>query len=184
MNDTLQLSRSTFATLLGQLTGRGNPNPDDPLPAGPWGPVVRHALGRVGARFGPHPEPWVEADLNPQPLPPHAAFAVALAQAVIDRAGLMQDVADGLAREGQQRGIIIVSGYLSRFIDDCGNDRLPHGIPAPGPRPHHGPGFGMLELVLMGAEFERHAQQLDQPALAQEFRHVGVALTELGLARG
>lgn len=147
MNDTLQLSRRTFATLLGQLTN-----------------------------------PAVEAGLNPQPLPPRAAFAVTLAQTVIDRAGLMQDIADGIAREGQQRGIIIVSGYLSRFIDDCGNDRLPHGILAP--RPHHGPGLGMLELVLMGAEFERHAQQLDQPALAQEFRHVGVALTELGLARG
>lgn len=149
MNDTLQLSRRTFASLLGQLAN-----------------------------------PAVEVGLNPQPLPPRAAYAVTLARAVIDRAGLMQDVADGIAREGQQRGIIIVSGYLSRFIDDCGNDRVPHGIPVPGPHPHPGPGFGMLDLVLMGAEFERHAQQLEQPALAQEFRHVGVALTELGLARG
>lgn len=183
MNDTLQISSRTLAILFGQLTGRGNPNPDDPLPGGPWGPVVRNALERLAVRVAPHPEPWIEAGLNPQPLPPRAAFAVALAQAVIDRAALMQDVADGMANEGQQRGIIIVSGYLSRFIDDCGNDRVSHAIPWPRPRPPHPASFGMLELVLMGAEFERHAQQLDQSTLAQEFRHVGVALTELGLAR-
>ena len=153
MNDTLHLSRRTLATLLGPLTGHAEPNPQ------------------------------IGADVNPPLLPPRAAFAVALARAVIDRAGLMQDVAEGLARENQQRGIIIVSGYLSRFIDDCGSDRLPRGIPLAGPRPHDGARVGMLDLLLMGAEFERHAQQLDLAALAQEFRHVGVALTELGLAR-
>lgn len=101
---------------MGGRTGRE----DDahPLPPAPWDPVIRIALKRINV-FGPLPDPWKavftsiltrhaeigdvissgpsfgeEVALNPQPLPPRFAFLVALAQMVISRAELLQEISD------------------------------------------------------------------------------------------
>jgi len=63
-------------------TGIGDyPNPDDPMPPGPWDPVIRAAIERAGYLFrsletrpyarqwetGPHPEPWKVFERGPLP---------------------------------------------------------------------------------------------------------------------
>src|SRR5260221_2330284 len=120
---------------------KGREDDEHPLPPGPWDPVIRVALERVilarhpeasdafggGHRFGD------EVALNPQPLPPRVAFLLSVAQAVIGRAELLQEIADATRRSDEQQGIIIVGGYTSRFCDEwCGNGfRLKYPLPGP-----------------------------------------------------
>jgi hypothetical protein len=124
---------------------QGREDDDHPLPPGPWDPVIRTALERVisfdpqpdpwvrsseiaklistlivklrpelSDALKPHSLVDLVA-LNPQPLPPRAAFLTALARTVVVRAELMQEIADAQGQEEQQ-GIIIVGGYPERFI--------------------------------------------------------------------
>lgn len=53
---------------LGSLRDRlGLPSPDDPLPPGPWDPVIRE-IGLPALFVGPHPVPWhLVAGPRPQP---------------------------------------------------------------------------------------------------------------------
>lgn len=183
-----ELSRQQMVSLVGELLG-GYPNPDGTTPPGPWDPIIHKAIERLGPHpepwrpvFGPGPQPWEEVALNPQPLPPKAAFAAAIAKEVIDRTMLMQEIADALPQAGQRQGIIIVGGYLSRFIDDCGNDRLWRKRPFP-PRRDGDDRLTALELIVMGVMFEQGAQISAQEPLQQEFRKAGAKLTEIGLAR-
>ena len=123
--------------------------------------------------------------LNPQPLPPKAALASAIAQEVIDRAVLMQEIADAMPRAGQEQGIIIVGGLVSRFIDDCGNGRLwPKGpVPPKPPRGGQDHRLSTLELLAMGAQFESAARESFNPGVRKQFEMAGARLTELGIAR-
>jgi hypothetical protein len=156
-------------------------------------------------RFFPHPEPWQlalasllarhpeavdaiggghrfgdEVALNPQPLPPRYAFLVAVAQAVVDRAEILQDVANAVERQG----IIIVGGYTSEFCDEwCGNGfRLKW--PFPGPRPHwYTHELSGIDLVVMAATFDQAAKQTFSPGLRQSLANAGARLAEEGLSR-
>ncbi|HEY8034320.1 MAG TPA: hypothetical protein VIF37_01880 [Methylobacter sp.] len=171
-------------------------------PGVPWRPV--------GSIFGPvsgkpvswkvvlssilakHPELWdavgghssgEEVALNPQPLPPRFAFLVALAQTVISRAELFQEIADAVPREGEQQGIIIVSEYIARFIDDCGTGFKPKW-PFPGPPPpwfaHE---FDGIDLVVMATQFEQAAKETFSRDLRQNLANASVKLAEVGLSK-
>jgi len=187
---------------------RGREDDEHPLPPGPWDPVIRVALEGVSA-FGPRPEPWrtflayilarhpemwdaigggrsfgEEVALNPQPLPPRFAFLVSLAQAVISRAQLLQEIADATSREGEQRGIIIVSGYIARFVDDfCGTGfRLKY--PFPGPRPHwFANKLDGIDLVVMATQFEQAAKEAFSPDLRQSLADASAKFVEAGLSK-
>jgi hypothetical protein len=164
-------------------------------------------------KFGPYPEPWRSelhvnrmilgviaarhpeifdtiggdrftlAALNPQPLPPRAAFLAAVTEEVIDRALLMQEVADAMNQTGEQRGIIIVGGRLSQFVD--GIDELCPRIERKFPKPKGGIElrFSGLELLTAGAVFEQNAATVAHEGLRQELRNAGARLIEAGLAR-
>ena len=141
---------------------QGREDDDHPLPPGPWDPVIRTALERVisfepttrsvdtvvGARetdfilvvklrpelsdaLKPHSLIDLVA-LNPQPLPPRAAFLAALARTVVERAELMQEIADAEGR-GAQQGIIIVSGYPTRFADELCPEKFRFEMAVPPP---------------------------------------------------
>src|SRR5207237_4948180 len=90
---SVTLTSSDLLSLVGHLSDF--PKPDDPDRPGPWGPVIRRAGERVRSILGPSPDPWNEV-FSPVPDPWRVAFARALAQEVIDRATLMQEVADAL----------------------------------------------------------------------------------------
>lgn len=161
---------------------------------------------------GPSPEPWKsllallatrypaiwevvgggpiygqEVALNPQPLPPSPerfAFLAALAHTLTVRAELLQEIADATRREGEQQGIIIVSGYVARFADDiCGND-FRFRWPFPGPRPHwflHE--INAIDLLVMAVHFEQAAKSTFSPSLRNELAGASKRLAEAGLAK-
>ena len=115
------MSRTTFVSFISHLVD-GYPNPEEPMPPGPWDPVIRRALERAILRFGPLPDPWRPSmldrvALNPQPLPPKVALAVTLAEEVVDRAVLIDQVAGGDNAPGPSAG----TKYIADFIEDwCG----------------------------------------------------------------
>ena len=149
--------------------------------------VSQIILGIIAAR---HPEIFDVIDdrinraaLNPQPLPPRAAFLAAVTEEVIDRALLMQEVADAMDQTGEQRGIIIVGGKISQFVD--GVDELCPSISRKFPKPKGGSEdrFSALELLAAGAVFEQHAAVVADEDLRQELRNAGARLIETGIAR-
>ena len=187
---------------------RGREDDEHPLLPGPWDPVIRVALERISV-FGPRPEPWkvifasilarhpeiwdaiggghsfgAEVELNPQPLPPRFAFLVSVAQTVISRAELMQEITDATRREGEQHGIIIVGGYIARFVDDfCGNGfRLKY--PFPGPRPHwFAKKLDGIDLVVMATQFDQAAKETFSQDLRQNLADASAKFVEAGLSK-
>jgi hypothetical protein len=157
----------------------------------PWRSEVstnRLILGIIAAR---HPEIFDvigggrlnSVALNPQPLPPRATFLAAFAEEAIDRALLMQEVADGLNQTGEQQGIIIVGGRLSLLVDElCGNN-FKVRIPFPKPKRDEDEFLSGLELLAVGAVFEQNAATVAHEGLRQELRNAGARLIETGIAR-
>jgi hypothetical protein len=72
---------------------------------------------------------------------------------------------------------------VSRFIDDCGNDKLWRKRPFPPPKDESDNKLTSLELVVMGAQFEQSALRTTNEQLQQQFSNAGTRLTELGIAR-
>lgn len=142
-------------------------------------PEIWDAIGG-GRRFGE------EVELNPQPLPPRVAFLLSVARTVIGRAELIHEIADATKRqgEGEQHGIIIVGGYIDRFVDDfCGTDfRLKY--PFPGPHPHwFDKRIDGVDLVVMAAQFEQAAKETFSPDLRQSLAAASGKLAQAGLSK-
>ncbi len=161
------------------------------------------------AVYGPNPEPWKaqlahilehhpealdaiggghgfgdEVSLNPQPLPPRYAFLAALVQSLVTRAELLQEMSDATARKGEQQGIIIVSGYVSRFSDDfCGTGfRL--RWPLPGPQPNwFTQELDSIDLAVMATQFEDAAKQTASQDLRRSLAGAGSRFAETGMSR-
>jgi hypothetical protein len=123
------------------------------------------------------------ADLNPQPLPPRAAFLAALTQEVIDRALLTQEIVETINQTGDQHGIIIVSGRIQQFVTEI--DEVCPRIPKKFPKPKGGneDRFSALELLTAGAVFEQNAATVANESLQQVFRNAAAKLIETGVAR-
>jgi hypothetical protein len=157
-----------------------------PLPD-PWRLIFASFLAR-------HPEIWDvfgggpgfsdEVALNPQPLPPRFAFLTAVAQAVISRAELLQEIADVTARQGEQQGIIIVSGYIARFVDDWCPTPPRLKWPFPGPRPKWFTNeFEGIDLMVMAAQFEQAAKESFNLDLRHNFADASAKFAEAGVLR-
>lgn len=158
-------------------------SPTLPLPPPQrWDRFIRQALDRVLGpspdpwHFGPSPLPWSEREAlssRPPPLPwqsitsniaesglisPRYRFLLALSAELIDRAELLHDLVAS-AGDGE-RGIIVVGGYVSMFVDDfCGNGFRPSWL-RPGPAPPWW--FEQLtaaDLFVLGSEFAQAAKQ-------------------------
>lgn len=205
------------AAVVAALLGGGREDDNNPLPPGPWDPVIRSALERSGlfhpfapvqSEFGAraelwglilaaiaskHPEIWdviggngllEKAGLNPQPLPPRYAFMQTLAETLIQRAEFIQEVSGAMVNEGEQQGIIIVGGYINRFVDEfCGNGfRLRFPIPGPRPKWYDGEVSG-VDLVVMAAQFHQAAKDAYNPEFSRVLAGASAKLAEAGLAR-
>jgi len=154
---------------------------------GLWKGILATILARhpeIYDAIGGGHNPLEEVALNPQPLPPRVAFLVSVAQTVIARAELLQEIAGAAVREGEQQGIIIVGGYINRFCDDvCGNGfRLPWRFPGPRPHWYHHELQG-IDLVVLAAQFEQGAREAYSPELSRNLSHASARLAEAGLAR-
>ena len=200
-SDSEQGARSVSAEKVMNLVGEmlrgngGNPNPEDTTPPGPWDPYIRRAIDRLSWVFGPQPEPWRGtfpssshigniAALNPQPLPPRIAFMLSLSQDVVDRVALIHEVAEGIGQQGEKQGIIIVSGLISRFVDDwCGTGWRPKW-PFPGPPPWWWQTeLSGLDLIVVGAQFAQSSKETFDSSLQGQFQKAGAQFTEAGMAR-
>jgi hypothetical protein len=177
MADEIRIPHKAFVSLVSLLTS-AYPNPEDDNPPGPWDPVIRKVLTRI-SRFGPQPEPWVLAGLNPQPLPPRAAIAAALAQEVVDSLGSLQVLAEALPQEGQRA----VRNHLARFIDDCGNGRIPFPWPWPWPPIRKERELGPVELVVIGAQLANAARGFADSSLQKDLEEGGARLIEMGVSQ-
>ena len=189
------ISRDALVSLVSQLTGGLPHDPNNPPPPGPKDPVIRRVLERFRHVLGHsvpwsvdglYPEPWLTVALNPQPLPPRLALATALAQEMIDRTMLLQDLADALPEETQAHVREAMGRRLSLFAGDyCGTIPIPIPIPLPGPSQGDGVAepIRAVEQVVMGVAFKRAAEGLPSGTLRNDFDEVGDRLIEAGVAR-
>ena len=122
--------------------------------------------------------------LNPQPLPPRYAFLVALAEEVSSRAELFQEITDFTSRNGEQQGIIIVGGYISRLSDDfCGTGfRL--RWPFPGPPPHWFPEeLDGIDSLVIASQFDEAAKRSFSTDLRHALVDASSKFSEAGFAK-
>jgi hypothetical protein len=188
--DATRASSQQIAAFVGSLfdtDAHHRPTPREPQR---WDNLIRTAIDRVSP---PQPDPQPESlasrvanildliALNPQPLPPKAHVLRAIAQEVVSRTELLQE----LATAAEQHGIIIVGGYVDSFVSEfCGNGfRLPWFRPGP-PPPHwsHGELDGADLLVLAGY-FAQGAQHAFNPQLRGVLAHAAAKFVEAGLSR-
>lgn len=179
MKETITLTKSAFANVLDAVL---YPNPDDPGPYGPIGPVIRDQLLWVLLnpqplppvagplpdpwRFGPHPEPW------------HLAI---LARTLIDRVVAQYQFAEVLGgSEQSERAGATVRSYIRDVVDDwCGT--RPPKWPWPWPPRADAAQLRPISLLVAGAQFQK-AASLNNP-LQADFSAAADQLFETGLKR-
>lgn len=152
----------------------------------PWKVISSRILAR-------HPEIWdviggghgfgEEVELNPQPLPPRLAFLESLAQTVVSRAELIQEIADATTREGEQLGL--VSGYIARFVDEfCGTGfRLKYPFPGPPPPWWFANELDGIDLMVMATQFEQAAKEAFNRELRQNLADASAKFVEAGVSK-
>lgn len=134
------LSPEVMVRLVGRLTGIGGlPADNSPHVPSPIDPIIRFALRDVLGPVGIDRQSAIErglrhqyvySDLNPQPLPPRAAFVVALARAALIRAELIGEAAAVSGQTG------VAGRYILDVVDDwCPTPPRPFPWPWPGKRP-------------------------------------------------
>lgn len=175
MGETINLTKTVLVKLLDFF-----PNPDDPEPHGPGGPVIRAI--RAGFRFEPHPDPWRSGPspdpwrLGPQPDPWRSAV---IARTIIDRAVAQYQLAEVEQSKSAVEGVRL---QMRAYVDDFCGTRPPRW-PRPWPWP---PKFDPadvhpVELLIAGAEFQR-AAALNNP-LQADFSAAADQLFENGFKR-
>jgi hypothetical protein len=198
------LSARALSALVSQLT-TGYPPPEAAVEdcPGPLDPYMRRALERAamgsGAGMNPwgaiaekHPEVWQliggdpggHSALNPQPLPPRSAFLASVVLEFTERMSLVAEIADLIPRPGADRGIMIVTGHVARFVDEVCVNGLHVRWPLPWPAP---PWFSHTlngaDLIVMGAQFQQSAAIAMDRDLGRTFADAAHALLEAGAAR-
>jgi len=196
------LSARALTALVSQLT-TGHPDPGPEFAPGPLDPYMRRALERTAVGAGTngglwrviaekHPEIWdviggdpqARVSLNPQPLPPRSAFLASIILEFTERMTLVAEIADLIPRPGGERGIIIVSGHVAKFVDEICINGLHVRWPLPWPAP---PWFSDTlhgaDLIVMGTQFQQTAAMAMDRDLGRTFADAAHALLEAGAAR-
>ena len=111
-------------------------------------------------------------------------FMVSIAQAVISRAELIQEIERFRQARRRQHDIIIVGGYISRFAEEfCGNGfRLKY--PYPGPRPNwFTDELDGIDLLVIAVQFDQAAKETYSEDLRQNLAEASGKFTKSALAR-
>ena len=180
MADGMQVSARSVANMLAQIFG---PSVYDALyPHFDRGHLSRHNLfDLVG---GPILEPGQEVMLNPQPLPPKALYALALADAhifellALDRAGAL--LGGEVTERALDRGLRIVA----EVEDLCPPlwPRPPKGGWPPPPRPPwENEQMANPELFVLGTRFLAAADLIEQESLQAEVLRLGEKVLDQSL---
>jgi hypothetical protein len=156
--------------------------------------MSRELLGLIARRV---PEIWDllgglrigdDVFLNPQPLPPRERFIIALGEALVARAEQLAEVAgafdSGEPNRSEERGIIIVSGYVNRLVDDwCGTGYRPRW-PFPGPPPWwFARAVSARDTLALGAILNDAGRQAFEPVVGRALRDAATKLAHAGLER-
>jgi hypothetical protein len=163
-----------------------------PLPD-PWTASLISAglLGLIARRF---PAVWDviggglllgdEVALNPQPLPPRERFVTALGEALVARAEQLGEVATAFGDRGEERGIIIVGGYVGQLVDDwCGTGFRPRW-PFPGPPPWwFSQEVSARDILTLGASLHRASREAFDPSIGRALDEQADRLAQVGLER-
>lgn len=127
-----------------------------------------------------------EVALNPQPLPPVETFIAALGEAVIARLEILGEVVRGTSGTNQtgERGIIIVSGFVNRLVDDwCGTGFRPHW-PFPGPQPRWFPNkVTPRDTLVLAARFHQGSSEAWDPTVSRALADAANKLADAALSR-
>lgn len=180
MSDTITIPRKVLASLISQAIG-SYPNPDDPMPPGPWDSYIRKALDRM--KWSSPSDLWL-VTRRPPPFPSRLAYATVLTQEIVSSIINLQDMAGILPEVAQDRIQEVASQRLQLFIDDyCGTP--PRKNPFPDPRLLDGvnEGFSPFELVTIGTQFETVATTFVDEGLRQALSKAGSQLIEQGVAQ-
>ena len=197
------LSARALTALVSQLT-TGYSNSDSPEDApGPLDPYIRKALERSVMGSGAatnlwrviaekHPEIWdvIGGDpasagtVNPQPLPPRSTFLASIILGVTQRMTDLSELADLIPRPGGERGSILVSGHVAKFVDEICANGLRIKWPFPWPAPHwFSESLSGADLIVMGTQFQQCAVIAMDRELGRTFADAAHALLEAGAAR-
>lgn len=184
MEDILSISRQNFVQLVSNLGGY-YPNPDDPGPYGPLGPVIRSSLTQLQqlSRFAG----------NPDPFPAKETTSLYLAQVMVDHVSQLYAFADLLpvevAENVRQGGL----KQLDDFGEWCGTmtrweiiqelvRQLLKKHPSPPPhKPWWNKQLNAFEQIVIGAHLQQSALRIDNEQLSGTLDDVGGKLMENGL---
>jgi hypothetical protein len=185
----LAAGNRSLISVIGRLLGAGMPDPDNPMPHGPWDPVIRNAIAKTVRVFGPIPDPWNW--LNPQPLPPRYFFLSAVADEIISMVLVAREIAEinGSVNQNSKSS----ASYMKGIVDDwCGTMWLLRHFPIP-PRPHGGdpeprpewlnPQLNGLDLVVLGTQFQKASKLVAGKELQQTFAGAAEKLVSVGFEK-
>lgn len=194
MKENITISKASFVDLLSNFY----PNPEDPGPYGPLGPIISWALRDTSwvllnpqplpPKAGPSPDPWIagpgpqpwrfEGRLGPGPVP-------WLARMVIDRVIAEYRFATLAIEAGRSEGAL--EGFrlrISELVDDLCGTRPPRWpLPWPWPPKLDPDQIRPLDLLLAGAQFQRAADAMVDNPLQADFTAAADCLLETSLKR-
>lgn len=177
-----------LAIVFGHMSGAGRPDPDNPMPPGPWDPYIRNAFVKTLQAFGKSYNAYA---LNPQPLPPRVFFVSALAHEVIDLVVVTQEI-EAILQGGTASSKSGSTGYLNKLVDDwCGNGWFPRFPPRPrgiGSEPEPRPDWASselsgLDLIILGTEFEKASRMVAGKDLQQSLAQGSAKLVATGFEK-
>jgi len=173
----LLIPAPSLASLLAHVFGPSyydSPHFDHGGPVGRW-------TAELAA--GPHPEPWRARALNPQPLPPRAAQALALADAHIQEVLALDRMGSLLGGEAMERAEGRALRLLAEVDELCPRwPRWPgHWPPPPPPRFGEKDEMQPTELLLFGARLLAASQLLEQGRLHDALADLGEKAMGLSL---
>jgi hypothetical protein len=168
MEEGLQLSARFVASILARIYG---PSIYDTPRFGGGGPLRYQILDAIA---GPHPEPWREVALNPQPLPPRAVYTVVLADAYIQQIAQLDRAAVLFGEDVSQRALDRAFRLVADVDEICPRwPRWPKTWPPPPPPPWSRETMTETELFVFGSRILAAAEVMEHGGLRDGLTGLG-----------
>ena len=175
----MQLSARSVATLLARVFGPAFY--DDPRFGN--GDPIRRTLAELVS--GPQPEPWRAVALNPQPLPPKAHYALAVADAHVQDLLNLDRLGALLGGEVQERSLGRALRTVADLEEICPRwPRWPRNWPPPPPPPWEREEMAATELFVFGMRVLAASELVEQGELQKALAGLGEKALGLSMPRG
>ena len=179
MEEGMQLSARFVASILARIYG---PSIYDTPRFGGGGPLRSHLVDLVA---GPHPDPWREVALNPQPLPPRAVYTLALADAYVQQIVQLDRAAVLHGEDVSQRAVERAFRLVADVDEICPRwPRWPKTWPPPPPPPWSRETMTETELFVFGTRILAAAEVLEHGQLQEGLAGLGERVIGLSTKGG